>query len=131
MTTLTDILRGKMVDPSAGTAPEFHHSPLLALAALAQRPVAHGIYYNGKTVQLDGYKFVWCRFDACHLVVTSPTFELDHCVIDEATVIVWRGEIVKTLQLFNSKYQWAYEQLPGFVPTRNGDGTISILTPSQ
>ena len=131
MTKLTDLLAGQAFEPSTETAPELQHSPLLALAALAQRPIANSIYYNRKLVQLDGYKFLWCRFDSCHLVVTSANFELDHCIIDEATVIEWRGEIIKVLQLFNSKYQWAYEQLPGFVPTRNGDGTISILTPPQ
>ena len=104
---------------------------LASLAALIQRPEARGLYYNRKKLQLDGYKFTWCRFDACHLVVASTNFELDHCIIDNETVIEWKGDVIKAIQLFNSKYDWAYTHFPAFAPTRNQDGTISITKPSQ
>lgn len=118
-------------DPSAGAASDFSGGLLAALARLAQPPVANGLYYNRKKLQLDGYKFTWCRFDACHLVVASTNFELDHCIIDIETVIEWKGDVIKAIQLFNAKYDWAYTNFPAFAPTRNQDGTISITKPSQ
>jgi hypothetical protein len=132
VTTLDDLLAGQAAagDMSTGALPGLGGGTLASLAALMQRPEARGLYYNRKKVKLDGYKFVWCRFDACHLIVASTNFELEHCIIDGETHIEWHGDIVKVLQLFNSRYEWAYTAFPGFVPTRHQDGTISITTQS-
>lgn len=132
MTTLGDFLASQAAaDPSTGDSSGLGGGALASLVALMQRPEARGLYYNRKKVKLDGYKFSWCRFDACHLVVASTNFQLDHCIIDSETRIEWYGDIVKVLQLFNSRYEWAYTTFPGFVPTRHQDGTISITSPSE
>lgn len=96
------------------------------LAGLLQRPEVTGLYYNGRVITLDGYKFVGCRFDNCNLHISSLNFELQRCVIDQSTTITYGAAATKLIQLFNSRFEWAYEHFPGFVPVRNSDGTISI-----
>jgi hypothetical protein len=90
------------------------------------RPVVRGLYYNGKALKLDGYKFVGCRFDNCTLVVESPNFELMDCVVDQSTAIQYGVEPIKIIRLFNSRNEWIYANLPAFAPIRNPDGTITI-----
>lgn len=50
----------------------------LALATLlkkyAEKPVLKGAWYNNQRFQIDGYKFVECRFDNCILDVSSGEF---------------------------------------------------------
>lgn len=91
------------------------------------RPVVYGLYYNGKQVPLDGYKFVGCRFDNCTLVVESTNFELVDCVIDPSTGIQYGMETLKVVQLFNSRYENnPYPYWTGFVARKNPDGSITI-----
>jgi len=89
-------------------------------------PEAKDVWYDRQRIILDGFKFVHCRFDKCHLSLSTANFVLDHCIIDEETVIEYGGDIMKIVQLFTSRYQWAYEHMPGLAPTRHEDGTISI-----
>ncbi|MEW8352662.1 MAG: hypothetical protein AB2665_02585 [Candidatus Thiodiazotropha sp.] len=96
------------------------------LAALMIKPEINGTWFNGKEVKLDGYKFIGCRFDNCKITVSSTNFEIEDCFIDEKTQIIYSGEIVKTIRLFNSRYEWIYEHAPFFAPTKNADGTITI-----
>jgi hypothetical protein len=98
-----------------------------ALAGFAQKPVLAGLYFNHQTFGIDGYKFTKCRFDACRLIVESSNFEFDHCIIDEATLIEYRGDIVRVVKLFNSRYSWAPAMFPAFAPIRHEeDNTFSI-----
>lgn len=90
------------------------------------RPEVKGLYYNGQTLTLDGYSFVNCRFDNCVLDITSTNFDLIQCVIDPSTTIKYGSTVLKIIQLFNSRYDWAYQHFPGFVPVRNENGTITI-----
>ena len=100
--------------------------PPNALSQLFGRPSVQGLYYNGKTIPLDGYQFVGCRFDNCTLVVMSTNFELINCVIDPVTVIEYGIETLKIVHLFNSRSEWAYASAPGLAPRKNADGTITI-----
>jgi len=90
------------------------------------RPVVRGLYYNGKTITLDGYQFVECRFDKCELRVASTNFELINCVLDADSVIRYGTEALKIIRLFNSRAEWMYETAPGLMPRKNADGTITI-----
>ena len=113
--------KGLMPEPiSSGKRPHSIFDTLLVM------PEVKELWYNGKEVKLDGLKFIGCRFDNCKLHVVSANFELHNCFIDDGTVIHYRGEIVKLIKLFNSRYPWVYESLPNFAPSRNDDGTITI-----
>lgn len=91
------------------------------------RPEAKNFYYRDKSLKLDGYTFIGCRFDNCVLEVTSNNFDIINCVIDESTTISYGNSIVKVIQLFNSRFDWAYDHFhPYFTPRKNPDGTITI-----
>ena len=96
------------------------------IAALMHKPELRDVWYNNKEVKLDGFRFVSCRFDNCRLVVTSSNFELEHCFLDSGTVVTYGSEIIKPIRLFTSRYEWFYENMPYFAPTRHEDGTITI-----
>jgi hypothetical protein len=95
-------------------------------SSLFARPTVQGLYYNGKTVPLDGYRFVGCRFDNCTLLVISTSFELINCVIDPETVIQYGMETIKIIHLFNSRDEAMYTAAPALAPLKNPDGTITI-----
>ena len=97
--------------------------------ALAHRPDVRDVWFNGKTVKLDGFNFWNCRFDNCRLEVSTFNFEMHRCFIDNNSKIRYYGEIIKVLRLFNSRYDWAYKAIPDFCATRHEDGTISIELP--
>ena len=97
------------------------------VSALANRPQVTNVWFNDETVTLDGYSFRSCRFDNCELNVASTNFEIDKCFFDDKTVVVWRGEIIKVLRLFNRDSTRIYENLPKFAPERHENGTISIV----
>ncbi|MFC3471999.1 hypothetical protein ACFOHT_19435 [Massilia oculi] len=97
-----------------------------SFANFYSRPVVEGLYYNGKTVTLDGFHFVGCRFDNCRLLVGSTNFELLNCVIDPSTVIQYGPETVKIVHLFNSRNEIIFQNAPSLAPRRNPDGTITI-----
>ena len=98
------------------------------LDALTRRPVLENVWYNDKTVYLDGYNFISCRFDNCKLHIASEHFEMQRCFVDDNTTIFYLGSIIKVLRLFNCKYQWVYSHLPYFAPVQHSDGTITITT---
>lgn len=98
-----------------------------ALAGLMGMPLVRDLWFNAKVVQLDGYKFIGCRFDSCRLMVNSPNFELHNCHIDEHTVVQWGPQLLKVIKLFNLRNQLVAHTYPQFAPLRNPDGTISIF----
>lgn len=99
----------------------------LGLSDLFRRVPVNSLYYKGKTVVLDGYRFTGCRFDNCVLKVSSTNFELIDCVIDPSTGVEYGGGLQKVIQLFTSRYAWAPETLPAsFYPQTKPDGTQSI-----
>lgn len=96
------------------------------LSTALDRPEVSGAWFNGKSVKLDGFRFVGCRFDNCTLTISSVNFEIESCFIDGSSQIRYAGEVVKPIRLFNSRYDWVYEHMPFFAPTKNPDGTITI-----
>ena len=96
------------------------------LSSLLVRPEIKDVWFNAKEVKLDGFLFVGCRFDNCTLILSSTNFEIENCYIDASTKISYAGEIIKPIQLFNSRYDWVYQNAPYFAPTKNADGTITI-----
>jgi len=96
------------------------------LGTLFQKPQVKDVWYNYKKVTLDGYKFISCRFDYCELHISSANFEFENCFIDQNSTIYYKGEIIKLIKLFTSRYEWFYQNLPGLVPVRNLNGTITI-----
>lgn len=96
------------------------------LGALMYRAQVRDVWYNQKTVTLDGYDFHHCRFDGCKLSISSTNFALDRCFIDESTVVYYGDEVMRVMKLFNSRFKWAYDAMPAFVPQRHEDGTVSI-----
>lgn len=99
---------------------------LAGLANLWTIPEITGAWYNGKEVKLDGFKFVNCRFDNCTLTLSSNNIELDHCIIDDDSIILYSGDVLKPLRLWNRNTKWIYDNVPTFAPTKNDDGTITI-----
>lgn len=100
--------------------------PSGGLSQFFSRPVVEGLYYNGKIIQLDGFRWVGCRFDGCTLLVNTPNFELINCVIDPSTMIRYGNETMKIVRLYNSRNDWVSANWPHLAPTRNPDGTITI-----
>lgn len=90
------------------------------------RPVANGLYFNGKLIHLDGYKFIGCRFDNCTLMVGTGNFELVNCIIDPSTVIQYGVQGLNVIRLFNAHNEWMHHNFPVFTPTKNADGSITI-----
>ena len=94
---------------------------------LFTRPDVNGLYFNGKLVRLEGYRFVSCRFDNCQIEIVSSNFELIDCVLDPSCKLRYGGDVINVIKLFNSKIgDWIYETMPEFAPTRNEDGSITI-----
>lgn len=105
----------------------------LAGGLLSYRPEVQGLYFNGKTLDLDGFRFVGCRFDNCVLRLRSTNFDIINCILDTSTRVEYSGELAKVLQLFIGRYDWATPQFfpPQFLPTKNPDGSITIVDRGQ
>ncbi len=98
-----------------------------SLAALmSSRPEVNGMYYLRKKITLDGYSFIGCRFDGCTLEISTTNFDLINCIVDPSTSITYAPAVLKIIKLFTSRLTWAPQHFPGFVPTYNADGTITI-----
>ncbi|MEQ4627640.1 hypothetical protein [Providencia manganoxydans] len=91
----------------------------------------NGLWYNQKSLHLDGYRFVGCRFDFCNLTISTTRFELIDCYIDGATLTYYSDEVLKVIKLFNSRNQTMYDRAPFFAPIKNNDGTITITGKSN
>jgi hypothetical protein len=124
--TSMGLLASALREAALGAKPRPPQS--LGVASLWTRPEVKGLYYNGKAIKLDGYRFVECRFDNCVLEVNSDNFELVGCVIDGSTRIQYSSNLAKVIRLFLGRYQWATAQYfhSFFLPTKNPDGTETI-----
>lgn len=100
---------------------------MLANQGLNGRQKVEGLYYLNKKIVLDGYSFISCRFDNCILSVSTTNFDLSGCIVDDSCRVEYGVELIKIIQLFNSRNPKSYEFFePPFVPIRNQDGTITI-----
>lgn len=123
----SDIINNALLRLSEGHKQKAHHVASQGLGLFA-RPKVQGLYYNGQTIVLDGYTFIGCRFDNCTLCIATSNFDIVNCVLDPSTKISYGTEAAKIIKLFNSRYEWAAGVYPEFVPTENGNGTITITS---
>lgn len=86
----------------------------------------NGLWYKDKELNIDGWRFVSCRFDNCRLNLSTPDFEFINCLIDSSCTVMFYGNIVTVFQLFNRDNDWMRQTYPNFAATKNPDGTISI-----
>lgn len=88
-------------------------------------PVVKGSYFRGQPVHLDGYRFEGCRFDNCHIFVNTTNFELDHCILDPSSIMIFGEDLIKVIRLFNREAEWG-SHYASWGPQKNTDGTITI-----
>ncbi|MEB0009328.1 hypothetical protein QN375_06045 [Pseudomonas sp. MH9.2] len=98
--------------------------PPTSLPSAPPPPIVKGLWYQNKTIKLDGWTFESCRFDSCVLVVNSPYFTIKNCFIDKSSVIQYGELIIKVVQLFN--HHASANVTPDFTAIKNPDGTVSI-----
>jgi len=87
-------------------------------------PVVRGLWYNGKTINLDGWSFESCRFDNCTFILNSPYFKLKNCYIDKTNVVQYGELVLNVVRLFN--HQAGFPVPAEFSAIKNSDGTVSI-----
>ncbi len=92
---------------------------------VSQKPVARGLYYRRKTIPMDGYRFVECRFDACVLHINSNEFEIERCVISPDTKILYGPGVVRPIKMFVT-YGRLGGSYPAFAGTIGPDGEVTI-----
>lgn len=90
------------------------------------KPTIQGVWYNGKSFKIDGYRFVECRFDKCTLHLDSTEFELERCHISDDTTLVYGASSIRPIRMFLARLDMFDAVYPGFGPTRHPDGTITI-----
>ncbi len=94
-------------------------------ALMSEPPSIEGQWFNGQDINLDGYRFLRCRFDNCKLTTIKGTFKLDHCFICGGS-IHYLGEASNVVRLFTSNQR--DQPTPfGLMPVFHEDGTFSIL----
>ncbi len=99
-----------------------------ALEAAAAIPRVTNLWYNNKTVYLDGYEFVECRFDACNLHVdNAAAIHLDRCHINKDCHFIYGNSSLSAIRLFNKDNEWYYENNHlHWVPDRDSQGRFSL-----
>ncbi len=88
-----------------------------------------GQWFYNQTLQLDGYHFVKCRFDACVLKTTKASFIFENCYMNGCS-ITYSGEAWKAIRLYNlispGAFREAIQRWPSLTPIFNADGTFTI-----
>lgn len=110
------------------TSPEMAEKPAPPTYGFPHRPVINSAWFNGKTIYLDGYRFVGCRFDKCTIHVNSPNIELIRCVIDPTSTLVWGDRVSNAMRLYLSRFPWASTTYfnEHFLPIQHPDGSITV-----
>ena len=85
-----------------------------------------GQWYLNKTLTLDGYDFVSCRFDGCTLLVTKGAFLIRNCFFSPTCSFNYKDEALRIVKLYGILATDAAKRWPNLAPTRNPDFTISI-----
>jgi len=99
----------------------------MRLSNLSSRVDAHGLYFKGKVIIADGYRFIECRFDKCSLQINTDNFEFIDCVFDDQCTIQYSSSITKVIRIFLGRYSWARDFIdPYFLPKINPDGGETI-----
>ena len=81
-------------------------------------------WFNQKRVELDGFRFVRCRFDECELIVRSGNIDIEACVFNNCQFQFQgtAGQIAR-LDEFARRHSLAAREL---VPEYHADGSISL-----
>ncbi len=96
------------------------------LALLASAPYTiQGQWYLNQSVSLDGYKFVYCRFDTCNIITSKGTFSLDHCFFSNCRFYILE-EARNVVQLANIVVPEIRQRWPYLAFQQEADGTLSI-----
>jgi hypothetical protein len=88
------------------------------------QPIVKNLWYNNKTLKIDGWSFESCRFDNCTLIVNSQFFTLKNCHLSETNYIQWGTSTINVIRLFN--HQAGLDMPQPFCATQNPDGTVTI-----
>jgi len=86
--------------------------------------------FTGRSIYIDGYRFINCTFINCSLHILRGTFEFHHCLITNSDR-VWNEEGVKCIQFFTHGTPLAdgiHDSLKSIV---YDDGTFSIAKGSS
>ena len=98
-----------------------------ALASSLAPKRATGLWFASKSITLDGYEFVECRFDRCKLHVNNAqNVHLERCFISDDTQIVFGQSALSAIKLFNLKNRWYYQNAPVYVPEKDSLGRITL-----
>lgn len=126
-TTLANLAALNALSLGAIPAPPVNpHANALAQYFSGNAFTISGRWYQKKRVQLDGYKFIRCRFDDCILATAKGTFEIDHCFFSKCT-IEFSDAAHKIVKLYNVTATEAWTQWPSLTPTYHADdGTYSV-----
>lgn len=121
-----------MQDDPGAVAPS--NNPLIPSAAAsldswlphllgAVRPKVEGKWFFKQVVYLDGYDFVSCRFEQCHLVLREGLFSLVSCRVTECSYY-FQNRTVQVVRVFNMADHSSIPQT--LMPQWAEDGTVSI-----
>jgi hypothetical protein len=90
-----------------------------------------GQWFHKKTIGLDGYAFVNCRFDGCHLYVSRGVFRMKECYASGCT-FYYLDEALNIVRLFAGAHVPSTVSLNTFLrPVINADGTFTIDSASN
>jgi hypothetical protein len=84
--------------------------------------------FQNQTIYIDGYRFINCRFENCHLYVRRGTFAFHHCAI-YGGLNLYSDNAQNVIQLFTKNHPGMENdsQLNQLLyPTIHPDGTYSI-----
>jgi hypothetical protein len=85
-----------------------------------------GQWFHQQHIQLDGYAFSQCRFDACTLYVARGIFKLSHCFM-AGCLVIYNDEARNIARLFSGMHVPSNVQInPSLRPDIHPDGTFSI-----
>lgn len=80
--------------------------------------------FQGRSLYIDGYRFINCSFINCKLYAYRGTFEFHRC-FEESTTQVFNMEALKSVQLY-CKHNPSLAVSDAFKPVFHEDGTFSI-----
>jgi hypothetical protein len=84
-----------------------------------------GQWFYQQTLVIDGYAYVRCRFDNCHIHLRRGDFVLDHCYFGYCTVWFW-DDALTAIRLYNI-FSTPPDSFPDHIrPIKHEDGTVTV-----
>lgn len=84
-----------------------------------------GKWYHKQIINLDGFRFIRCRFDGCHFSTTKGSFIFENCAISDCRFF-FSGEAIRVVKLTSLFTQEIRDRWPTLAATFHEDGTLSI-----